>query len=120
MLEIQDIAKLHGVWSTYYPSALKGDRDIHTQRWLKAFQDNTYNEVREAIEKLSNEWLDTYEPPFAQLIKYVNAESNKNKDENKKHKRKIVTPEEELANMYTKILETARTKINYLMKLLKD
>lgn len=105
MLDIKEVAKLHSVWSTYYPSALKGDRDIHTDRWMKAFQDSTFDEVREAIEKLSNEWNDTYEPPFAQLIKYVEAEANKNEGENKKRKRRIITSEEELAAMYEQITE---------------
>lgn len=112
MLELQEIAKLHSVWSTYYPSALKGDRDIHTERWSKAFEGNTFEQVRTAIEKLSNEWKDTYEPPFSQLIKYVNAEADKTEETNKKKKRRIVTPEEELANLYDKYTQILNSNKN--------
>lgn len=112
MLNLQEIAKLHNVWSTYYPSALKGDRDIHTERWSKAFSQYTFDEVRNAIEKLSNEWTDTYEPPFSQLIKCVEAEANKNSDKIKKNKRRIATPEEELSNLYERYSKMLRENQN--------
>lgn len=103
MIEVNEIAKLHGVWSTYYPSALKGDRNIHTERWQKAFKEFTFDEVREAIEILSNSWKDTYEPPMVELIKSVNRVHDKANAKKKVYRRRVSFPEEEIAALYKEL-----------------